>query len=103
MFEHSKDNEYGENLMITSADNEVDAVQDAVASSYEEIKDYDYNKPGYKEGTSHFTTMMWKTTTHVGVGVAWNPKEEQFVVVANYNPGGNVDGEYTENVLKAIL
>lgn len=102
LFDHSTDNDFGENLMLTSTDNEMEAVKDAVESWYKEIKDYDYKKPGYKEATSHFTTMLWKTTTHMGLGVAYNEKEEQYVVVANYKPGGNVDGEYQDNVFPEV-
>lgn len=42
---------------------------------------------------------MWAASKELGVGKA--KKGQQIFVVANYNPPGNMGGEYKENVLKA--
>ena len=65
---------------------------------YNEIKDYDYNRGGYQSGTGHFTQIIWKTTTKVGVGIA--KRGNIVVVVARYTPQGNFMGRFGENVLR---
>ncbi|ODM91211.1 Protein PRY1 [Orchesella cincta] len=90
-FEHSGNPKYGENLAGTGGGNQVEAVRNAESK-------YDYNNPGFSMETGHFTAVVWKSTTHVGIGVAWNPKKNWWVVVANYSPPGNYDGQYSENV-----
>jgi pathogenesis-related protein 1 len=42
--------------------------------------------------TGHYTQMVWGTSTMVGVGIAMT-KDGRTVVVANYNPRGNIEGE----------
>jgi len=96
-FEHSG-GKYGENLAGTGGANQEEAVRNAVRMWYNEEPKYDYNNPGFSKGTGHFTAVVWKSTTHVGIGVARNTKKNWWVVVANYNPPGNFGGQYRENV-----
>jgi uncharacterized protein YkwD len=42
--------------------------------------------------TGHYTQMVWSKSTMVGFGIA-TTKDGKFVVVANYNPRGNIEGE----------
>lgn len=42
--------------------------------------------------TAHYTQMVWGKSTMVGVGIAMT-KDGRTVVVANYNPRGNIEGE----------
>lgn len=35
---------------------------------YNEVKDYDYSKPGFSMKTGHFTQVVWKGTKRVGCG-----------------------------------
>ena len=61
-------------------------------------------------GTSHFTQVIWKDSIHFGIahaeGSLWGEdgglKRKCAFVVARYSPGGNVPGEYQENVLPPI-
>jgi hypothetical protein len=66
----------------------------ASESWYSEIKAYKYgrlkNDNWYKTG--HYTQMVWKTTTHVGIGKAVC-KNGSILIVANYSPPGNYIGE----------
>ncbi|ODM91212.1 Protein PRY1 [Orchesella cincta] len=96
-FEHSG-GKYGENLAGTGGGNQEEAVRNAVRMWYNEEPKYDYNNTGFSMETGHFTAVVWKSTTHVGIGVAWNPKSRWWVVVANYDPPGNFGGQYRENV-----
>ncbi|KAF5900737.1 Golgi-associated plant pathogenesis-related protein 1-like, partial [Clarias magur] len=49
----------------------------------------------------HFTQVVWKSTTEVGVGLASD--EKTVIVVGQYKPAGNItnEGYYMDNVLPA--
>ncbi len=65
---------------------------------YDEVKDYDYNKPGFSSQTGHFTQVVWKKSQKLGFGYA---KVNGYTVgVALYSPPGNYQGQFKENVLK---
>ncbi|CAI4044629.1 hypothetical protein SUVZ_10G1210 [Saccharomyces uvarum] len=83
---------YGENLALG-----YDA-SGAVDAWYNEISDYDFSNPGFSSNTGHFTQVVWKSTTQVGCGIktcggAWGD-----YVICSYNPAGNYEGEYADNV-----
>jgi uncharacterized protein YkwD len=105
-FEHSKDNlDLGENLAGDSTDDKLEALTDGIAHWYHEITHYNFDNPsrsviGIKAG--HFTQLVWKSTTNLGVGMAWNPKRRWWVIVANYSPAGNFKGEYPANVFPPV-
>lgn len=65
----------------------------ASRSWYSEIKDYQHGPISDKNWpvAGHYTQMVWKTTTQVGFGVATCSGGE-IIIVANYNPAGNVWG-----------
>ncbi|KAB5565417.1 hypothetical protein PHYPO_G00241230 [Pangasianodon hypophthalmus] len=75
--------------------------EEPVESWYSEIKDYDFNKPGFKFNTGHFTQVVWKSTTEVGVGLATDGRT--VFVVGQYKPAGNISnpGYFKDNVLPA--
>ena len=85
---------YGENIAIDET-----ALKGAQAW-YAEITDYKAGDPipedfsNFKAG--HYTQMVWSKTTAVGVGraiIQKGPYKGQMMVVANYDPAGNVIGE----------
>ncbi|CAI1510715.1 hypothetical protein SEUBUCD646_0J01320 [Saccharomyces eubayanus] len=83
---------YGENLALGYDG------PGAVDAWYNEISDYDFSNPGFSGNTGHFTQVVWKSTTQVGCGIktcggAWGD-----YVICSYNPAGNYEGEYAENV-----
>ncbi|KAB0389936.1 hypothetical protein E2I00_015920, partial [Balaenoptera physalus] len=67
---------------------------------YSEIKNYNFQQPGFTSGTGHFTAMVWKNTKKMGVGKA-SANDGSSFVVARYFPAGNVvnQGFFEENVL----
>lgn len=93
VFEHSG-NGYGENLAFFSGEDS--RPQDVVDGWAAEIADYDYSANSCAEGKQcgHYTQIVWRTTTHVGCGVArcnidgW----DGYFWVCNYNPAGNYVG-----------
>lgn len=76
--------------------------EDAMNSWYDkEEKLYDYNNPGFSPETGHFTQVVWKATTAVGVALAANKSEDGWIetyIVARYSPQGNIRGRFAENV-----
>jgi len=83
---------YGENIFWGSGEDYT--ALDASESWYSEIREYNYGKLNnnnwYKTG--HYTQMVWKNTTHVGIGIAIC-KNGSILIVANYSPSGNYLGE----------
>ena len=47
--------------------------------------------------SGHFTQVVWKTTTQVGVAEALSKTNKRFVV-ARYSPPGNILDHFQENV-----
>ncbi|XP_020917049.1 Golgi-associated plant pathogenesis-related protein 1 [Exaiptasia diaphana] len=98
-FSHSTGN-YGENIYYSWGTNEGTCEQ-AVQSWYDEIKDYDYQNPGFSSKTGHFTQVVWKSSTKLGVGKATADDGggyKKTYIVAQYTPAGN-SGAYAANVL----
>ena len=94
---------YGENLAENYAN-----VTDAVDGWGDERKEYDWGKPGFAEGTGHFTQLVWRGTREVGCGVTDCGEEggkgsaRGWFVVCEYWPPGNVEGEYAEEVERQV-
>ncbi|XP_028815292.1 Golgi-associated plant pathogenesis-related protein 1 [Denticeps clupeoides] len=99
--QHS-DTQHGENLYMSfsSSANKLTG-KEAVENWYNEIKDYDFSNPGFASNTGHFTQVVWKDTTEVGVGCA--VVGNCVFVVGQYSPPGNISNEgcFEKNVLPA--
>ncbi len=96
-FEHRPDKgewsgNYGENIFWGSATS-YNAL-DASESWYSEIKDYKHGPLNDKNWSvaGHYTQMVWRSTTHVGIGQG-TCKNGEVLIVANYNPPGNYMGQ----------
>ena len=96
MFGHSN-GDYGENLAAGT----IGALdpKGTVDYWYSEIKDYKFPNGGFSMTTGHFTQLVWRATTHVGCGHAQCKGND--IWVCEYDPPGNVDGEYRDNVKPA--
>lgn len=64
---------------------------------YKHIKEYNWEDATFNPKTGNFTQVVWKNTTELGVGIAY--EKGKYVVVCNYNPRGNYKGQFSENVL----
>ncbi|XP_055896967.1 Golgi-associated plant pathogenesis-related protein 1-like isoform X2 [Biomphalaria glabrata] len=102
-FEHSpkeKREGTGENL---AAHTDIITGDQVTDMWYNEIEDYDFSQPGFKLGTGHFTQLIWRNTTHMGLGMSsQTARDGMYRFVANYRPSGNWKGEFQENVLPRI-
>ena len=54
--------------------------------------------------TIHFTQLVWKSTTEIGVGVARVRGQDRWVIVTHYRPQGNTNmpGDFKTNVLPPL-
>jgi uncharacterized protein YkwD len=93
LFEHSQ-TEYGENL-AAGTDGALDA-DGVVGMWYGEISKYDFRRGGFSMETGHFTQVVWRGTTKIGCGTS--RCNGMTIWVCNYDPAGNVEGEYKDNV-----
>ncbi|XP_074526269.1 Golgi-associated plant pathogenesis-related protein 1-like [Halichoeres trimaculatus] len=75
--------------------------RDAVDAWFSEIQDYNFSYPGFSGSTGHFTQVVWKSTTELGVGMATDGYRAY--VVGQYRPPGNMNmpGYFAKNVLQA--
>ncbi|XP_072317401.1 GLI pathogenesis-related 2, like [Eucyclogobius newberryi] len=89
----------GENLAWASYDQ---SGKDVTDRWYDEVKQYNFKRPGFSSGTGHFTAMVWKSSKKLGVGKATAEDGSTFVV-ARYFPAGNItnQGHFESNVLPA--
>ena len=71
-----------------------------------EESDYNWSNADFSEQTGHFTQLVWQNTTRVGCGAAHcNGQGENaafgWFMVCEYDPPGNVIGQFQYNVGKA--
>ena len=98
--EHSSSDERkgaGENLAMYGStdpeDKKLSTTSLATDMWYAEVKDYDFDNPGFSMNTGHFTQVVWKDTKKVGFGYAGK------YVVGRYEPTGNMMGDFQIMVL----
>ncbi|XP_071502492.1 Golgi-associated plant pathogenesis-related protein 1-like [Diadema antillarum] len=100
---HRSEHQYGENIHYAFDSRGTENITGEMASKafYDEINNYNFSNPGFTSGTGHFTQLVWKSSLRVGIGVAVNPQNKnQVFSVFNYEPAGNVQGQFPENVLQ---
>lgn len=97
-FKHSK-GKWGENIYMSSKTKLTDsqAVIEATNSWYNEVSKYNYRRAAFSSATGHFTQVVWSSTKYLGIGVARSKKG--VYVCGNYDPRGNVVGQFVKNVL----
>ena len=47
--------------------------------------------------TDHFSQLVWRNSKELGIGTAQS-KSGNFFLVARYNPPGNIDGQFQDNI-----
>ncbi|MFS8100708.1 CAP family protein [Lentzea alba] len=105
-FEHRPNNPYGENLYwISSRTRAIDTVATkALDSWYAESRGYDYTEEMTQSNIDysvlHFTAMVWKSSTRVGVGLKQG-KNGTYVVL-NFAERGNTLTHFVANVLSPL-
>ncbi|CAG7714315.1 unnamed protein product [Allacma fusca] len=89
-------NGFGENIFFTTVGPA--GGKEACEAWYSESRNYDWDNIDKQKGTSHFTQMIWKGTTKLGMAMATS--KHGIYVVAEYSPPGNVVGRYPQNIAK---
>ncbi|WP_280477572.1 CAP family protein [Nocardia asiatica] len=102
IFAHDAGN-YGENLAWnwSSAGAAPVACAAPVKNWYDEVKDVTWDDPERNwSRTGHFTQVVWRGTTKLGCAQAGaiNGKKGGTYTVCNYDPAGNMMGDFAENV-----
>ena len=102
LFQHSGSALYGENLAYFEGygSDIITLFKKAIDNWYNEITLYDFTNPGYKQGTGHFTCLVWKSSTKFGMGFSIDPSNNNKVdITFNTEPPGNYQGQFAQNVL----
>lgn len=101
-FQHSNgQGKYGENLAAGTGGSY--GFSSGLKSWMDEASKYDYNHPGFSQGTGHFTQVVWKSSKQVACAIG-NCRggtifqQPSKYVVCRYSPPGNFAGRYVENV-----
>jgi hypothetical protein len=66
---------------------------------YDEIKIYKFPNGGFSMRTGHFTQLVWRSTKQVGCGHVQCKGND--IYVCEYDPPGNWEGQYRQEVLPA--
>ena len=87
----------GENLFMKYSSSSISVTgKEADLAWYNEIKDYDFNKPGFSSKTGHFTQLVWKGSKEIGCGAACS--RNKCFITCNYYPPGNYLNQFQNNV-----
>jgi len=100
-FQHSKatldGKRIGENIAMKWTSNPQEYTgRDVTDQWYSEIDRYDFEVGGTMSA-GHFSQVVWKDSTEIGIGKAMT-SDNKIIVVANYDPAGNFMGKYKDNV-----
>lgn len=96
----------GENLSMGCSTNAGQTATEAVTNWYNEVcKPYVFGRPNYQSGTGHFTQVVWKASTKLGIGKADIERSGMkcTYIVGRYKPPGNFNtgnNDYQKNVLE---
>jgi uncharacterized protein YkwD len=85
---------YGENLAAGTTGTL--GPSEVVGMWYDEIARYKFPDGGFSMATGHFTQVVWRGTHQVGCGESHCNNLD--IWVCEYDPPGNWEGQYRENV-----
>lgn len=97
---HRPNNIYGENLYQSQfrPNDVINQMKAAIDSWYNEIDFYNFSNPIFSPLTGHFTQLVWNSSTQYGCGYSYDNITETCIIVINFLPRGNIDGQYENNV-----
>lgn len=94
------DTDDGENLYAISGKPDLKGGE-VIEKWYDGVRNYKFHRPGFQSDAGHFTQIVWKNTSEIGVGKAKTPDGKVFVV-ARYKPAGNVVNRFEQNVFPKV-
>ena len=85
----------------------IEIAVDCTKAWYNEVINpgYNYANPNNSPANSHFTQLVWKSSTRIGLGLSMSKFNDQFnafFCVAQYTSAGNVLNSFSQNVLAPI-
>ena len=95
-FQHACNLPYGENLWMSSNTKPSD-ISCCVDSWMSERYSWDPAKNNWIDGLGHFSQCVWRNSTEIGCGksIMTDSSGRNFlVIVCNYNPPGNMVGQF---------
>lgn len=106
-FYYRNDREVGQNLYCrpgSAIPTDVTG-QDVASYWYSAVKQYDFLKEPdilhANVNAGHFTQLIWASSRYFGVGKA-RSRSGKVIVAANYQPVGNISGQFQNNVLPPL-
>ncbi|CAG9536104.1 unnamed protein product [Cercopithifilaria johnstoni] len=80
----------GENIRLTVVDEQTHLPSGTEITEIwaREAEDFDFERPRWNPKTQHFTQMVWKETSEMGVARQWNTSNNCVAAVAMYRPAG---------------
>ena len=91
---HRSNPKYGENLYMAGGPGQTG--KKAIEFWYREMANFNFKKPDFTPNSGHFSQLVWKSCQKMGIGVKF--KGEKVIMVANFEPPGNMMGQFAENV-----
>ena len=88
---------YGQTLFISPKSGPISA-QLSVRAWYNQIVNYDFQRPRINTLNSYFVQLVWRMTNEVGVG-KFTANDGKTYMVAFYRPFGDSDDSIQYNVL----
>ncbi|XP_033332223.2 uncharacterized protein LOC117223804 [Megalopta genalis] len=105
MLVYKSDPDYGENIFAGFLRDSPENAkpEDPIELWYREGRYFKYGEetPKNVEDVRHFTQLVWKATTSLGIGTAIGDDKETYIVCF-YQPPGNVPEEFAANVLAPV-
>ncbi|VBB30899.1 unnamed protein product [Acanthocheilonema viteae] len=80
----------GENIRLTVADERthLPSGNEITEIWCREAEDFDFERPRWNPKTQHFTQIVWKETSEMGIARQWNTSTNCVATVAMYRPSG---------------
>uniref|UniRef100_A0A915PMG6 SCP domain-containing protein n=1 Tax=Setaria digitata TaxID=48799 RepID=A0A915PMG6_9BILA len=81
----------GENIRLTIVDEQTHLPSGTEITEIwaSEAEHFDFEKPRWNPKTQHFTQIVWKETSEMGIARQWNTTTNCVATVAMYRPSGN--------------
>ena len=89
----------GENVVISKSNN----AENIFKYWSEEGVDYNFEKKHFSKEKSHFTQIIWKETTDIGIGFFNDQINNNNCTVVLYYPPGNIFGDFEKNVSNKFI
>lgn len=91
---HPANSPYGENLASSSL--KESTCSDLIEMWYDEESSYNWQNPSFSTATGHFSQVVWRDS--VRIGCARDFSNRGVYLVCNYDPPGNVMGQFRSQV-----